>query len=156
MHAVYLGRRSKASQTTEIAGGLLFALVFCVSIYVLRNGGPATYLSLITGWCSPFLILLWMLGSRHVVALPAFVTIPSIFVPTFYLWIVDTLALRRGTWVIEHGTKLGWHLWDGLEIEYDFYPFFKPAAGSTDALICREALFFLMTNTMIVFGCITS
>jgi 15-cis-phytoene synthase/lycopene beta-cyclase len=45
---------------------------------------------------------------------------------------VDTLALRRGTWVISPGTKYGIHLWDGLEIE--------------------EALFFLVTNTLIVFG----
>jgi 15-cis-phytoene synthase/lycopene beta-cyclase len=42
------------------------------------------------------------------------------------------LALRRGTWVISTGTKYGIHLWDGLEIE--------------------EALFFLVTNTLIVFG----
>jgi 15-cis-phytoene synthase/lycopene beta-cyclase len=45
---------------------------------------------------------------------------------------VDTLALRRGTWTIESGTKLGIHVWDGLEIE--------------------EAIFFLATNTLIVFG----
>jgi 15-cis-phytoene synthase/lycopene beta-cyclase len=42
------------------------------------------------------------------------------------------LALRRGTWVINHGTKLGFEVWKGLEIE--------------------EALFFLVTNMMIVFG----
>jgi len=42
------------------------------------------------------------------------------------------LALRRGTWVISADTKYGLHLWDGLEIE--------------------EALFFLVTNTLIVFG----
>lgn len=41
-----------------------------------------------------------------------------ILIPTVYLWIVDTVALRRGTWVIEDGTKLGWQLWQGLEIEY--------------------------------------
>jgi 15-cis-phytoene synthase/lycopene beta-cyclase len=40
--------------------------------------------------------------------------------------------LRRGTWVISTGTKYGIHLWDGLEIE--------------------EALFFLVTNMLIVFG----
>jgi len=45
---------------------------------------------------------------------------------------VDTLALRRGTWVISAGTKYGVHFWDGLDIE--------------------EALFFLLTNTLIVFG----
>jgi 15-cis-phytoene synthase/lycopene beta-cyclase len=55
-----------------------------------------------------------------------------ILLPTIYLWIVDTLALRRGTWVIENGTKFGIHLWPGLEIE--------------------EAFFFLVTNTLIVFG----
>jgi 15-cis-phytoene synthase/lycopene beta-cyclase len=52
--------------------------------------------------------------------------------PTLYLWVVDTLALKRGTWTIESGTKLGIYLWDGLEIE--------------------EAIFFLVTNTLIVFG----
>jgi 15-cis-phytoene synthase/lycopene beta-cyclase len=55
-----------------------------------------------------------------------------VLLPTIYLWIVDTLALRRGTWVIENGTKLGIHLWPGLEIE--------------------EAFFFLVTNMLIVFG----
>lgn len=40
--------------------------------------------------------------------------------------------MKRGTWVINTGTKYGFHLWDGLDIE--------------------EALFFLITNTLIVFG----
>lgn len=66
--------------------------------------------------------------------LPLSNTIIPIALPTIYLWIVDTLALKRGTWVIESGTKLGWHLWDGLEIE--------------------EAVFFLATNVLIVFGLI--
>ncbi|KAK5010852.1 hypothetical protein LTR39_004635 [Cryomyces antarcticus] len=44
------------------------------------------------------------------------------------------MALKRGTWVIESGTKLEIHLWDGLEIE--------------------EAFFFLATNALIVFGLI--
>lgn len=66
--------------------------------------------------------------------LPLSNTLIPIALPTVYLWIVDTLALKRGTWVIESGTKLGWHLWDGLEIE--------------------EAVFFLVTNVLIVFGLI--
>jgi 15-cis-phytoene synthase/lycopene beta-cyclase len=48
------------------------------------------------------------------------------------LWIVDTIALHRGTWSIGSGTKLGLNLWPGLEVE--------------------EAVFFLATNTMVVFG----
>lgn len=66
--------------------------------------------------------------------LPLSNTLIPIALPTLYLWIVDTLALRRGTWVIESGTKLGWHLWDGLDIE--------------------EVVFFLATNVLIVFGLI--
>lgn len=64
--------------------------------------------------------------------LPLSNTLLPVTLPTIYLWIVDTLALKRGTWVIESGTKLDWHLWDGLEIE--------------------EAVFFLVTNVLIVFG----
>ena len=76
-------------------------------------------------------------------------TVLPIITPTLYLWIVDTIALRRGTWVIESGTKLGWQIWRGLEIEY-----VKSSsstwrkADSTD----REAIFFLVTNMLIVFG----
>jgi 15-cis-phytoene synthase / lycopene beta-cyclase len=52
--------------------------------------------------------------------------------PTLYLWIVDTFALQRGTWVINTATKTGLFVWPHLEIE--------------------EAIFFLVTNTLIVFG----
>ena len=72
------------------------------------------------------------LAYQLIMELPLSNTLLPIVLPTVYLWIVDTLALKRGTWVIESGTKLGWHLWDGLEIE--------------------EAVFFLMTNVLIVFG----
>lgn len=72
------------------------------------------------------------LAYQFILSLPLSNTVIPVLLPTVYLWIVDTLALKRGTWVINHGTKLGIHLWDGLEIE--------------------EALFFLITNLMIVFG----
>ena len=53
-----------------------------------------------------------------IVRMPLKTVLVPILAPTIYLWLVDTLALRRGTWVIEQGTKLGWELWPGLEIEY--------------------------------------
>ena len=59
------------------------------------------------------------LAYQFIIGLPLTNTLIPIVIPTVYLWIVDTLALKRGTWVIESGTKLGWHLWDGLEVEYD-------------------------------------
>ena len=64
--------------------------------------------------------------------LPQTKTRLPIIISTAYLWIVDTIALHRGTWSIGSGTKLGINLWPGLEVE--------------------EAIFFLVTNTMVVFG----
>lgn len=72
------------------------------------------------------------LAYQFLLGLPWTNTVLPVLLPTVYLWIVDTIALRRGTWVIENGTKFGIHLWPGLEIE--------------------EAFFFLATNMLIVFG----
>ncbi len=74
------------------------------------------------------------LAYQCILELPLSNTLLPIALPTLYLWIVDTFALRRGTWVIESGTKFGVHVWDGLEIE--------------------EAVFFVVTNVLIVFGLI--
>ena len=60
-----------------------------------------------------------MLAHQLLINLPASNTLVPIFGPTLYLWIIDTIALRRGTWVIQSGTKLSWHLWHGLDVEYD-------------------------------------
>ena len=59
------------------------------------------------------------LAYQFIIQLPLTGTLLPIAFPTLYLWIVDTLALKRGTWVIESETKLEWHLWDGLDIEYE-------------------------------------
>lgn len=73
-------------------------------------------------------------------------TILPIVLPTTYLWIVDTLALQRGTWAIESGTKLNWYLWRGLDLE-------SVSCDSGEyADRNREAVFFLVTNVLIVFG----
>lgn len=58
------------------------------------------------------------LAYQFILGLPLSNTYVPIILPTVYLWLVDTLALKRGTWVIETGTKLGIHLWPHLEIEY--------------------------------------
>lgn len=65
------------------------------------------------------------LSHQFILSLPWTTTVLPIALPTLYLWIVDTFALKRGTWVIEAGTKYGIHLWDGLEIEYVFRGFLE-------------------------------
>ncbi|KAK4696819.1 15-cis-phytoene synthase / lycopene beta-cyclase, partial [Lecanoromycetidae sp. Uapishka_2] len=114
--------------------GIYKLLFLIVGIGLVLKGGEGLYMGLILVWAGPFVLLLWSLAYQLIIELPLSNTLIPIALPTLYLWIVDTLALRRGTWVIESGTKLGWHLWDGLEVE--------------------EAVFFLATNALIVFGLI--
>ncbi|THW55265.1 Lycopene beta-cyclase, partial [Aureobasidium pullulans] len=133
-HPVYLRRQEKNDRWKymKLAGQLLLGLLMKKAITLIREEGAGTYMGLILAWAVPFLLLLWSLAYQFILGLPITNTLLPILLPTLYLWIVDTLALRRGTWVIESGTKLGTHLWPGLEIE--------------------EAVFFLLTNTLIVFG----
>ncbi|KAE9370613.1 hypothetical protein N431DRAFT_426977 [Stipitochalara longipes BDJ] len=114
------------------AGQLILATFVILGGGLIWRGGEGTYLGLIIAWSGPFALLLWSLSSQFLSALPLSSTALPIAIPTLYLWLVDTLALKRGTWIIESGTKLGVHLWDGLEFE--------------------EAFFFLATNVLIVFG----
>jgi 15-cis-phytoene synthase / lycopene beta-cyclase len=114
--------------------GQVFFLCFTLSSYYFGTlpSSIGTYLALICGWSGPVLLALWCLAYQPLLTLPRSKTWLPIVLPTAYLWIVDTIALLRGTWCIESGTKVGVQLWPGLEIE--------------------EALFFLVSNTLVVFG----
>lgn len=137
LHSKYLvarkGRDAPAPyKFPRNVGVAVLAAVILAGGLLLRRGDEGTYLGLILVWAGPFALLLWALSYQFLLGLPYTSTLVPIAVPTIYLWIVDTLALKRGTWSIESGTKFGTHLWDGLEIE--------------------EAIFFLATNLLIVFG----
>ncbi|PFH59533.1 hypothetical protein XA68_12200 [Ophiocordyceps unilateralis] len=94
-----------------------------------------TYMSLILAWVTPFLTLQWAAGSHFLLALPRARLLLAVALPSVYLCMVDTLALRRGTWVIEDGTKLGYDVLGLIEVE--------------------EVVFFFATNLMIVVGLVT-
>jgi 15-cis-phytoene synthase/lycopene beta-cyclase len=134
-HASYLISSKEKRRSIEIlqgAGQAVLATCVILGAALIWRGGEGTYLGLILAWAGPFALLLWTLSSQFLITLPTSSTWAPIIIPTVYLWIVDTIALRRGTWTIESGTKLGIHVWEGLEIE--------------------EAIFFLATNILIVFG----
>ncbi|MCJ1285905.1 hypothetical protein MMC26_005247 [Xylographa opegraphella] len=135
-HPVYLCGESvnggRALRKWRWLGQAILIVGILSGVNLVAKKGEGFYLGLILVWAGPFVLLLWTLAYQFLLGLPWTNTILPITAPTLYLWIVDTLALKRGTWVIESGTKLGWHLWDGLEIE--------------------EAVFFLATNLLIVFG----
>ncbi|OJJ85290.1 uncharacterized protein ASPGLDRAFT_1515831 [Aspergillus glaucus CBS 516.65] len=113
--------------------GIVF-IVTCLGLGIagIHYGGKFTYLGLIVGWVSPFMFIQWLAAWSFMLRLPCREILLAICIPTAYLWCVDTIALGNGTWVIENNTKLGIQLWGWLDIE--------------------EALFFLVTNVMIVMG----
>lgn len=135
LHPIYLVKEKGRDKWkyVKLGGQLALALSIKKAVTWVKAEGDRTYLGLILVWALPFLFLLWSLAYQLLVNLSLTNTLLPIVLPTLYLWIVDSLALQRGTWVISSGTKTGLHLWPfGLEIE--------------------EALFFLLTNCLIVFG----
>jgi 15-cis-phytoene synthase/lycopene beta-cyclase len=123
VHAVHLRATATAkSRLVQCIGGFTLTTIILSSYQVVTQQvtSKATYLALIFLWSAPFLLLLWTLSYSHIIALPYYATLLPIILPTLYLWLVDTLALRRGTWVINTGTKLELQLWQGLEIEFVF------------------------------------
>jgi 15-cis-phytoene synthase/lycopene beta-cyclase len=135
LHAQYLTTKHDSLVVARWARtlGQIF-LVGCIGFggMLVRKGGEGTYLGLILVWACPFALLTWTVSGHFLIQLPLLSIAAPIILPTVYLWIVDELALGRGTWSIESGTKLGWCLWGSLELE--------------------EALFFVATNALIVFG----
>ncbi|KAF2669846.1 Lycopene beta-cyclase [Microthyrium microscopicum] len=142
VHGAYLQVKQFAeprsnSKTTHYFDSRKYGQVICSTVFLIGAGQiygsrPQLYLGLILAWSSPFILLLWSVASQLILSIPRSASVLPIVVPTLYLWIVDTLALRRGTWCINHETKTGLFLWPHLEIE--------------------EAIFFFLTNVLVVFG----
>jgi 15-cis-phytoene synthase/lycopene beta-cyclase len=135
LHSIYLVREKKGDQwkVLKAGGQLVLGLVIKKSYDWIKTPGQYTYMGLILVWACPFLLLLWSLAYQLLVKLPFTNTIYPIVIPTLYLWAVDSLALQRGTWVISSATKTGKYL---------------PVFG----LEAEEAVFFFLTNCLIVFG----
>jgi lycopene cyclase domain-containing protein len=97
---------------------------------LLLASEPGTYMGLILIWSAPVLLLLWLHAGPLILRFrPA--VLPSILVPTLYLWFADRTAIDAGTRTIS-----------------DRYTFGAAPMG----LPVEEAMFFLVTNVMVVFG----
>lgn len=136
LHAEYLipprpSRLSMRSAVYRFIQAALLGLVL-LGLRLVLAGGRGTYMGLILVWAAPFALLTWTLGGLFMLSLPWTSTLYPILMTTLYLWAVDEGALRRGTWSIESGTKLGMTVVGSLDVE--------------------EAVFFLATNVLIVFG----
>jgi lycopene beta-cyclase len=142
-----LAERGRAAGHTAAGGVVLhsfFVLVpsgsraLGVTLYVLAAaaGGLALtfpaglYLGLILAWAAPVLAAQWYFVAGAV-ARRARAFAVAVAVPTLYLWFADRVAIGLGIWSIAPEHTTGLHL-VGLPVE--------------------EALFFLVTNLLVVQG----
>ena len=116
----------------KLIGQLTLGGLAAWGAYLISQEGESTYLGLILAWACPFALITWTLTGDMILSMPLSSTIFPIALPTVYLWFVDELSLRQGVWTIEGGTKLGTSLFGSLDIE--------------------EAVFFFITNMLVVFG----
>lgn len=89
------------------------------------------YLGCIAWWITPIMTFLWGIAGDHFLSRWK-TSLLSILIPTLYLCAVDTIALRAGTWHITERTSTGIFVVPDLPLE--------------------EAVFFLVTNTLLVCG----
>ena len=136
---LYLARRMKfdtgtiahAQQIRWVSTSVL-GLIWLVSAGLLVIGwSPGTYLALILVWALPPIMLQTFFGAdilwRHRRLVLA-TLLPSLM----YLSVADALAITAGTWTISPAQSLNIYLAGYLPVE--------------------EFLFFLITNTLVVFG----
>lgn len=106
------------------------ALSLAGVLALLAPSERGLYFGLIAAWCGPVLAGMTWLGHRHLWTDRRAVAL-GVAVPTLYLWIADRYAIADGIWDIAARFSLG------------IAPFGLPV---------EEALFFLVTNVMVVQG----
>ena len=128
------GARAEAGQThsgvwNRSVGALIWLGLAAAGVLAL-GVEKGTYFGLIAAWAAPVLALQWGFGGDLLVKRWR-VLLPAFLIPTLYLWLADRLALGAGIWWIAPELSSGLHGF-GLPVE--------------------EALFFLLTNLLVVFG----
>ncbi|MEM1128631.1 MAG: lycopene cyclase domain-containing protein [Bacteroidota bacterium] len=117
------------SSLARYVGGALYLVVGAAGAYALQFDSTL-YLGLILAWAGPVLAFQWFIGGHRLWGhrrLWAFATV----LPTLYLWLADYLAIGKGIWYISEVYTTGLMVL-GLPME--------------------EALFFLVTNLLVVQG----
>lgn len=129
-----LGRYKESTQANASPFLRVLLLVMGVSLTVagfLMLRSPSTvYLGLILAWAAPVITLQWVIGAAILQVMQR-IWLIAIVVPTLYLWVIDRIAIGDGIWQISEMYTTGLQLF-GLPIE--------------------EAIFFLVTNVMVVQG----
>jgi lycopene beta-cyclase len=98
--------------------------------FLLLGTTSGLYAGLILAWAAPVLAGQWLFAGEMIWRRRSLL-LPAVAVPTLYLWAADATAIRMGIWEIADRYTVG------LEV-----------AG----LPMEEALFFLVTNVLVVQG----
>jgi len=135
---LWMRRASAGSHSPALRGELrplaagVTGLFWAMWLVLLLVGWQAgRYMALILVWALPPIMLQLAFGADILWRYRRLAFL-GIVPPTLYLWLVDGLAIRSGTWTISPGHIVGVHLIGILPLE--------------------EAVFFLVTNTLVVFG----
>lgn len=130
-----LGWRGNASvqlpQIRWISIGVLASLWSIAAAVIIANWRPGAYISLQLVWALPPLMLQLAFGADILWKQRAVVLL-AILSTTFYLSTADWLAIQTGIWMIDPNQSFNLFLGKYLPVE--------------------EFIFFLLTNTLIVFG----
>lgn len=114
---------------------LTAALLFAVSWFFFIKGAlqesPYRYLYLILAWATPVLFLQWQVGYSTLLSFRKELGL-AIAALTSYFWVADSFAIWQGIWAFPENSISGFKLFGILPIE--------------------EALFFFVTNCMVVQG----
>lgn len=122
---------SVATHASRWTGALVYATA-ALAGGLLLTFEKGTYLGLILAWAAPVLALQWAYAGREIWARRRVFAL-AVGVPTAYLWMADAVAIHLQIWRISPAHTLG------------------PSLG---VLPLEEAVFFLVTNLLVVQGMI--
>lgn len=127
-HPLEQGFTLSLGATRAIGAGVYLLLAAAGVLALTYTAG--VYMGLILVWAAPVLAAQWIFAGPAVVRAP-WLCATAVGVPTLYLWVADRVAIGLGIWTISPEYTTGLHLF-GLPME--------------------EALFFLVTNILVVQG----